>query len=669
MKKVSIILIDWGVRESFHSIDYLNNQTMFRKDYEIIWIEYYNHRPKFIQDHVAKGNIDKCIVLNKEGMYFKHLMMNEGIVASNGEIIVLCDSDAIYSPTFVESIVTTFDNNENIVLFLDQVRIYNKNYYPFKYIPWEKLKQKTDFHVEPPGLKTLYDPIHSRNYGSCFCATKESIIEMGGLDEHPSYHCFFCGAFELGWRMVNNGYKEIWHLSEWSFHTWHPWVTSDEIKGEHDGWCVNSTTVEILETKRIAPLVENKKIAALRLKSIINNSSISFKKEVNSDKELLSFSQNTLTKFSLVPIVLNQFRKKLFKLFKTIFLIKKSFGITLSVSSNKINKILIVTVKRPWIDSNSLPINSEKMLEEAIKSTGLVNEIEMFYFDELNFKYNQMCMSELLVKKCMEFMPDLVIFTPLSAFIDPTKESIDRIITDLRINVYAHVFISQWNTGLKYEWLPRLKYIGIVDSFPKHKKYSYNKDKFIYCYPAVNPLDFYDMDIVKDIDVTFWGSIPINSKRERYIEFLKDNEIKVLTRNYRVSVEEYSKILNRSKIVISFCIEQDAKWQLTERLFEGMACNSLVLEEESSGAGRLFDVGKDFETFSSKEDLLKMIKYYLQHEEERQLIAESGHKKATTIYNARNMWCHIFRLIGLNLPSFLLTDSTFKEVVSRLNGD
>ena len=34
--RVSVILIDWGVRESFHSVHYLNRQTIPRGDYELI---------------------------------------------------------------------------------------------------------------------------------------------------------------------------------------------------------------------------------------------------------------------------------------------------------------------------------------------------------------------------------------------------------------------------------------------------------------------------------------------------------------------------------------------------------------------------------------------------------------------------------------------------------
>ena len=40
--EVSLILLDWSVRESFHTLEYLNRQRFERSRYEIIWIEYYD---------------------------------------------------------------------------------------------------------------------------------------------------------------------------------------------------------------------------------------------------------------------------------------------------------------------------------------------------------------------------------------------------------------------------------------------------------------------------------------------------------------------------------------------------------------------------------------------------------------------------------------------------
>ena len=48
-KKVSIILVDWSCRESFHILHYLADQTTPREEFEIIWIEYYDRRSPEIE--------------------------------------------------------------------------------------------------------------------------------------------------------------------------------------------------------------------------------------------------------------------------------------------------------------------------------------------------------------------------------------------------------------------------------------------------------------------------------------------------------------------------------------------------------------------------------------------------------------------------------------------
>lgn len=630
MKRVSIILVDWSVRESFHAIDYLNKQTIPRSAYEIIWVEYYDHRPKPIQEHVAQGNIDKWIVLSKTGMYRKHLMYNEGIVASEGEIIVIPDSDAIFSPTFIESIVTTFNEyrNEDIVLYLEEVRSNNRRFYPFKNVSWETIMATPDLinwdsvAKKPHGLTTTHDIIHYRNYGGCFCATRKSIIEVGGSDEHSSYY-LLCGPYELGWRMVNKGYREIWHQSEWLLHVWHPWARRGvDIMGESDGLGMSSMALEIRKTGRVAPLVENEKIKYLR---------------TGGKGDVLNKAQSK--RLNIMPNKLNESKRTRFRniLYEFKFIMK------CLLTRVKISRVLVV-----------MESAYKELLYRYIQLNGYVSQIQTFHYDRLYHRFGQQQMSERLVKKCEKFKPDLIIFVPLTSTaeqslsdtVEPTRSAINRIVNELGIKVYVHNLNS--TKCVRYdEWFPLVNYVGIIDSLSQFNKYADNP-KAIRGYPAVNPIDFYDRNIERDIDVSFWGSIPINSKREEYTHFLRDNGINVYTREYRVSVKRYAEILNRSKISLSLCHDGEGGGQLRKRAFEIMACKSLLVEDGVSETEKLFEVNKDFIIFRSKEELLEKIRYYLEHEEERKSIAQSGYEKVTSIYNTRNMWGHIFKNMGFN---------------------
>ena len=247
----SFVLLDWSCRESFHSLDYLAEQTVDRDDYEIIWIEFYQRRAaeldKKLADYSARGRpapIDlwTIIGMDRSLYYHKHLMYNIGIVQSRGDIVVICDSDAMFPPDFVETVITTFRENPNTVVHFDEVRNAREEFYPFNY----------------PSL-------HTRNYGACFCARRADLIAIGGADEHLDYLGHVCGPYELTFRLVNKGLREIWHDQVFIYHTWHPGSDGDfNYIGPHDGRHMSATALAVRETRRIMPLVENASIRGLR---------------------------------------------------------------------------------------------------------------------------------------------------------------------------------------------------------------------------------------------------------------------------------------------------------------------------------------------------------------------------------------------------------------------
>ena len=114
--KVSLILLDWNVRESFHFLKYLSTQSVPRHQFEVILIEYYSGISKPAQDH--RDQIDSWVLLEMpEDLYYhKHLMYNAGIILSRGEICVICDSDAMARPTFIKTIIDEFEKNKNLVV-------------------------------------------------------------------------------------------------------------------------------------------------------------------------------------------------------------------------------------------------------------------------------------------------------------------------------------------------------------------------------------------------------------------------------------------------------------------------------------------------------------------------------------------------------------------------
>jgi hypothetical protein len=272
--KVSVILLDWGVRESFHSIRYLNEQSVQRDLYEVIWIEFYDRLPvELRQLAITSGPpaLDTWLVMGYPGNthYHKHRMYNAGIVLAHGQICVFCDSDAVFLPTFIDSIIKGFEQRPNAAIHLDEVRNYSKRYYPFNYPSITDILDNGCVNwtgKTTTGLDNIPDILHTANYGACMAARREDLIRIGGADEHIDYLGYICGPYELTFRLVNFGREEHWLRNEYIYHLWHPNTSgcNIEYKGPDDGRGMSLPAIQSRADGRVAPLKENPAIQRLR---------------------------------------------------------------------------------------------------------------------------------------------------------------------------------------------------------------------------------------------------------------------------------------------------------------------------------------------------------------------------------------------------------------------
>ena len=269
--RVSLILLDWSVRESFHLLHYLSKQDVDRDLFEVIIIEYYSRISDAIRHFEDQADSWLLLEMPEDCYYHKHLMYNAGIVAAKGDICVICDSDAMVKPGFIRSIITAFENLPNTVLHIDQFRNARKDLYPFAYPDFSEVTGRgciNNVGGKTRGVVDDKDPVHNRNYGACMCARRDDLISIGGADEHIDYLGHICGPYEMTFRLVNFGRREIWHQTEFMYHTWHPGQAgTNNYLGRHDGRHVSTAALDALINGRIPPVVENGTIRELRLSS------------------------------------------------------------------------------------------------------------------------------------------------------------------------------------------------------------------------------------------------------------------------------------------------------------------------------------------------------------------------------------------------------------------
>jgi len=274
--RVSIILLDWGVRESFHSLHYLNRQTVARDQYELIWLEFYGRKPIKLQEMVFRQGkevplLDQWIVAgyDKETIFNKHRLYNLGLLVAQGHYCIFCDSDAIFTPNFVSKVLDGFNQTPRAVLHLDEIRNADPRFHPFAYPPLSEVFGPGCINWNGKvsrGLDNSQDMIHDANYGACMAAPRDDLVAIGGSDEHLDYLGYICGPYDMTFRLVNAGLEERWLRDEYLYHVWHPNESgmNTDYQGPNDGRGMSLRSLEARGTKRVEPFLENPWIAQTR---------------------------------------------------------------------------------------------------------------------------------------------------------------------------------------------------------------------------------------------------------------------------------------------------------------------------------------------------------------------------------------------------------------------
>ena len=85
-------------------------------------------------------------------------------------------------------------------------------------------------------------------------------------------------------------------------------------------------------------------------------------------------------------------------------------------------------------------------------------------------------------------------------------------------------------------------------------------------------------------------------------------------------------VYQRAKISINITRAHGPS-SLNMRVYEAMACGSLLVTDDKNDARTLFRVGEEIVTYRDQDDLRRKVRYYIAHETERAAIASAGMQK------------------------------------------
>ncbi len=304
----------------------------------------------------------------------------------------------------------------------------------------------------------------------------------------------------------------------------------------------------------------------------------------------------------------------------------------------------LLILRNKFYSKNSDQISTEELhLDNTLRASKLATFEVLTYDHDLQISP----LSDLqLVGKCRDIRPDAIVFS--SWWQAPRHPSIYSL-KFIRERMGIPIAALWWDTcgdtfGKALQPLMEHFDVHVIMDNPNLYYIDRNDHLFGRILQLWPPQDenLFCPGITRDIPVSFLGQVSAyRSYRSEVIDYLIEQQIpgRFLTndRDGQVSHAAYADFMKRSKISINFSYSVSCH-QLKSRVLEVMFSGAMLLESENEQTNQLFIPMKDYVPFSSKEDLVDKLRYYLNHENELMAIAVQGRSTAIKNYNSNRFW-------------------------------
>ncbi len=242
------------------------------------------------------------------------------------------------------------------------------------------------------------------------------------------------------------------------------------------------------------------------------------------------------------------------------------------------------------------------------------------------------------------FKPDAVLLFCGDNIALETLETLRRELKAVTACWMLDTLLFPYRFKLMRELAAGYDYVFLIDSLEVLKKVEINFNHVqtlpAGCQPSVHKkLNLTERELsIYGSDVAFVGTV--TPEREKLLERLMEFDLKIWGRwqssssslkkcycRKDVYAEETVKIYNASKIILDIHSLLDARreiYNVTPRVFEVPASGGFLLANSSLQIGEFYRLGDEMVVYNGIDDLPKLIRYYLSHEQERNLIAQKA---------------------------------------------
>ena len=255
--------------------------------------------------------------------------------------------------------------------------------------------------------------------------------------------------------------------------------------------------------------------------------------------------------------------------------------------------------------------------------------------------------------------PDLLIAQTFASYIDPKVFSqIRSVYGTLVVNIAMDDRHQYWGNKVNGEWGGTYGLIRHIDlaltAAPECVDWYLKEGCPAILFPEASDAEIFHpmQNLPKIHDVSFVGGC--YGIREEIVKLLRSASIRVTTfgsgwENGRIDVAAVPRLFAQSKIVlgigtIGHCTDFYA---LKMRDFDAPMSGSCYVTHDNADLRSVYAVGKEIVTYRTAADCVEKISFYLQHEVEREEIAQAGHRRALRDHTWSMRFAAMFGLLGL----------------------
>lgn len=278
----------------------------------------------------------------------------------------------------------------------------------------------------------------------------------------------------------------------------------------------------------------------------------------------------------------------------------------------------------------------ETNISHSLDATGLA-DVDTFHFDKYYYHTGERG-DEALLRRIEDTKPDAIVLIIYKSFGQDPAVMLESTIKQIKVPIITiwGDLEAQQQRDIAKTVEPYAKIIGTAT------KEVVEGLGYTYAHVPKDPRIFNNPEKERDIDVVFSGSYGLGrEERQEVLQYLLDNGIKLIVGGSEgrdhFTTEEYADRYKRAKIAISFSRAHGVN-VVNARPFEAMSAGAMLIEQDSPELKKLFKEDEEFVMWTTKEDLLKKICYYLEHEKERSTIARNGQLRIEQDYSAEKFW-------------------------------